>query len=494
MREINIEKMKKRADNGDIDAMNDLIICYRDGLGVPADERIALSYLKKAAYLGSSFAITGLAVYYSQGRYVDKDIKLALNLFHSAACQGEDIVAVVFKFISKEELYNLVLEGYAPAEYYYAFTLEDNDEERIAYLSSASSKKLAMATCILAMRSLLANPSVTNFEAKNLFLQALDNGMDYCAMINGVTFVEKSLDSKKDINFCDIVREFIKEKYERPFILVKVTGQKWAEKFVNNGEVFFRSLNEFRKIDKSGAGDIYEGISNTKNASSFWDEIDSNPIYKYKEVGMYDEYMAHEKECCFYALEYSKNGKLLKPDIRMRQFGDTVVVINDANEFFRRLKKELYNKFGKSIWIGHKRVNYNVVFSKAKIYNEFSKTESYAWQNEYRFIVDIANGRIERTEWDRKLKKDSKNIYDNLDGMTDFAKLIYCGKLDLYDDKGNEVISIGNIKDICDIYSIDDFIELNENITKNITMNPINDSYDESNHHRVNIFRPFIKL
>lgn len=491
----NIETLKKRAIQGDIDSMNELARCYTMGIGVDIDYNMALIYLQQAAKLGNPLAMANLAIFYAQGICEDRDIWKALDLFHKAACQGANIRETVFQYIDKEDLHSLALKGCPSAEYYYALTL-GNDEEtkRDALILSASNKKSALATGALAFKKFLANPTPSNFEAKKLFQQAVDNGYDYFQMLNQIALTEQQLGLENKFSICDAVRSFIAEKYERPFILVKLTDKKWAEKLVNYGEVFFRSLGAFREIDKPGVGDAYEGVANT---TVIWNKIEQESLSEMVEFGMYDEYMAHEKIYCLYALEYSEEGNIISPDIRMRQFGDSAVVIWDGFEFCRRLESALNNKYGNSIWFGHKRVNYDVVFSKSRTYTEFSKTEPYAWQNEYRFILDVANGKIEKTVCDKKPKENANSIFDKLGGMSDFAKIMYLnsgGKLDFFEDSGDDVVSIGDISDISTMYPIEDFINLSDIIIKKGTPYRIDNSPSESNHHTAYAYRPFIRL
>jgi len=483
MDRMNIIELKKKVADGDIDSMNELAHRYMMGIGVSIDYKLAVENLQLAANLGNPLAMANLAIYYAQGVCVDKNIKLALDLFYKAACQGVNIREVIFQYIGKENLFSLVLEGEPLAEYYYALTLGDDEEtKKDALLLSTSNKKVALALCALAIRSYLNNPTRDNLESKKWFQQAVDNGFDYYQMLNQIALTEQQIGIKNGVNICEAVRGFIGERFERPFILVKITGHEWAKKLINNGEIFFRSLGKFREISKPGVGDLYEGVANTRDALPFWNEIEKESLFEMAEVGMYDECMAHERIYCLYALEYSKDGEFIFPNIRMRQFGDSAVVIWDGVEFCRRIENALLEAHGNSIWFGHKRVNYDVIFSKSQTYTEFSKTEPFAWQNEYRLVVDIANGRIERNEWNN---------------MTDFAKLMYLNagdKTELFDDSGCDLVSIGDISDISTMYSIEEFINLNTTIIEKAKPYYTDKSSSDSNHCAAYAYRPFVKL
>lgn len=478
---MDINELKDKANSGDLDSMVELARCFMMGNGTPIDYEKSILYLHQASHLGSPIAMAELAICYSQGMYVEKDIKKALDLFHNAACQGIDVRDEVYQSIDKHDLYNFALEGYPTAEYYYALTLGNDDAtKRDSLIASAGSKRLALAVGALALKSYLSNPVPSNLEAKKLFQQAVDCGYDYLQVLNQIALTEQQLGIEHDLNICDTVRGFIAEKYKRPFILVRVTSKKRADDLYNNGTVCFQSLGEYRKVNKSGVGDIHEGIANTNIPHPFWNEIGDETLFKRCDVSMYSEYMAYEKICCFYALEYSEDKQFVLPDIRMRQFGDSVVVIWNGLEFCQRIENKLKQEYGESIQFKHRRVDYDIIFSKSNIYTEFSKTESFAWQNEYRFVIDLANGRLERSVWNEEPKKGKKqNIFEALGGMSEFAKLMYLssgGKLDFFEDPGKVLLSIGNIRDISDVYSIEDFINLNDTITKKAVPYRLNES------------------
>lgn len=484
LREINIEELKKQASEGNIDSMIELARRYAMGIGMAIDHKLAFMYLERAAKLGDPLAMANLAIFYSNGVCGEIDVKRALHLFHSAACQGANIRDSVFQNVDKNDLYRLAAEGYAPAQYYYALTLGNSEEnKRDSLILSASNQKLALAAGALAVKTYIANPTLDNIEAKKLFQQAVDYGYDYFQMLKQIAITEQQIGAENTLNICAAVRTFIGKKYyERPFILVKITSQKRAEELVRDGSVFFRSLGQFREISKPGVGDPYEGVANTKDAHSFWREIEEEAISEIFEIGMYDECMAHEKIFCLYALEYSEDGNFIYPDIRMRQFGDSAVVIWDGHAFIQRIEKELNKRYGDSIWFGHRRVNYNVIFSESRTYTEFSKTEPYAWQNEYRLVFDAANGRIESREWNR---------------MTDLARLLYLndgGTLNFFVDSGSELISIGDLSDISTMYPIDDFINLADKVTKGRTPYSFNNFSESLDHPAAYIYRPFIHL
>lgn len=478
---MNLVELKEQAINGDIHAMNELARCYSMGIETEVDYNIAFAYLNQASKLGDPLAMSNLAIFYSLGICVEKDARQALQLFYSAACKGARITEYVFQYIGKKELKELAAQGYAVAEYYYALTLGNHARsKRDALVCSASKKQIALATGALALKAFLSNPSPDNYEAKALFLQAVDEGYDSFHMLCNVSETLHQM-GISDAVALDIIRDYLASRHKRPFILVKVTGKKWAEKLINNGEIFARSLGGFREITKAGVGDAFEGVANTKNAIPLWKEIEEESLSEMEEYGVYDEYMAHERIFCLYALEFSENGEIVLPDIRMNQFGDTAVVIWDGIEFIKRINNAIAEKYGLSVWFGYQRVVYDVVFSKDKKYSEFSKTEPFSWQNEFRLVIDLANGRIEKKVWEN---------------MTDFAKLMYInagGSHELFEDSGSDLITIGDISDICSLYPIEDFLRLSNTIKERAVPYRIEGS-NKALHKKAFAYRPFIKL
>lgn len=481
---MDMQNLIDNANQGDIQALNELARRYACGIDVPIDYTISVKYLQIAADLGDPLAMCNLALCYSQGVGIKQDIKASLDLFSKAACQGANIREVVFQNIDIADIKKLALEGHPAASYYYALFLRNtNIDEQHSLLNDASQKGMPLAAAFLAMKDYFANPSSDNISAKNLFIQALDNGYDYCHLLNTVIDTTAQIHIENDLEICNLVKKAAQERLNRPFILIKITNKKWADKFVNNGEVFTQSLGNFRKIKAAGIGDQFEGVSSTSNSESFWKDSQTEQFFEEcTEYGIFDEYMSHERIFCLYALEYSENGEFVHPDIRMKQFGDSAIVIWDGNEFCRRLENEIHKKYGDSIWIGYKRVTYNVIFNQACHYDEFSKTEPYAWQNEFRFVIDIANGRVEQTEWDN---------------MTDFAKLMLqnaIGKPEFYTDSGSELITLGDISDICTIFPIEDFLKVSENISTIAKNNIKKINAKTPEHKTLYLGRPFIKL
>ncbi len=82
------EYFLKSAEGGIPDAIHQVALMYRDGLGVSRDYSAMLHYLLRASELGFPASITLLADLFSQGRLIDKDEKKAFIYVEKAANLG----------------------------------------------------------------------------------------------------------------------------------------------------------------------------------------------------------------------------------------------------------------------------------------------------------------------------------------------------------------------------------------------------------------------
>ena len=215
---------------------------------------------------------------------------------------------------------------------------------------------------------------------------------------------------------------------EKPYYLVKFIDKKWADKLMD-GEVFMRAIACFGDISRRSSdsqnefrGDVLEGIN-----------------YSFgNQVGLIDVLTYREKIYCLYALEFDEEvGRFIKPDNRLLEFGYTAVIIQNTGEFLHRICYAMLDRFGNDFWTSFQRVEYDVDFSAEQPYDEFCKAFSYAYQNEFRIALDLANGKFNP---------------EQLKDVTDFARLTFPGKIeeDTNSDSLSDwlILNIGNIRDI----------------------------------------------
>ena len=117
---------------------------------------------------------------------------------------------------------------------------------------------------------------------------------------------------------------------------------------------------------------------------------------------------------------------------------DTAVIIHDTRSFLQRVCYTMLGRFGEDFWTSFQRVEYDVDFSIEQPYNEFSKSSSYAYQNEFRIVLDLAMGKFNP---------------EILKEVTDFARINFQGEIieDTNEDSLSDslILNIGDIRDVC---------------------------------------------
>lgn len=191
------------------------------------------------------------------------------------------------------------------------------------------------------------------------------------------------------------------------FIPVKITDKQWADRLVK-GEVFMRALHEFgswgrleglgNNLDNDYRGDLYSGVTATfkspeedrffaglpqevKNSGMAWCMIDESDIQFFKIFSLYRYEFDEEKQ------------EFIKPDPRMKQFGDTAVLITDYCEFIERYGKAMFKAYEKVIGMIGNVEPFN--FEETRELNPlFCKHESQAYQNELRMALGVLKKNI----------------------------------------------------------------------------------------------------
>ncbi|SRR6266481_1419047 len=194
-----------------------------------------------------------------------------------------------------------------------------------------------------------------------------------------------------------------------PYYLVKITSREFADKLLD-GEVFMRPLSAFGDLlrrdvgcSNNFRGDVLEGVSQSfsaKDESSFFRDALGEERSQPAEMGRIAECFLQERVFCLYCLEYSESlATFIAPDRRLLNFGDTAVIIVDPLVFLRRIFHLLQLQY-MDFWAGARRVQYLVDLTKFAEYDEFTKHNSYSWQNEYRIALDLNDGLADLQAWE----------------------------------------------------------------------------------------------
>ncbi len=84
-----VKWFQKAAEQGQVDAQNNLGVMYSNGQGVLQDYEQAVEWYRKAAEQGYTSAQNNLGVMYQKGQGVLKDPKQAIKWYRRAAEEGE---------------------------------------------------------------------------------------------------------------------------------------------------------------------------------------------------------------------------------------------------------------------------------------------------------------------------------------------------------------------------------------------------------------------
>lgn len=207
-----------------------------------------------------------------------------------------------------------------------------------------------------------------------------------------------------------------------PCLPVKITSKVWADNLQETGSVFMNSLYAYgswsaierhKKKDaqmKSGIQeDIGEGIVRRVDPSigdSFFNLLpeDLRSVMKAAYYIDQDRYQFY-KVYCMYGLTYlMSERKFMRPDERLREFGDTAVIIYNPNEFLERVLRCLRQNFEDNVNFKLDEVHYYPSDYFGDL-DEFCKDEHYAWQNEIRMRVALLDKNTEIVDQNGQVKK-----------------------------------------------------------------------------------------
>lgn len=87
---VALEKLKPLAEHGNADAQFRLGLMYREGKGVPQDDKQAVAWFGKAAEQGQAEAQENLGLSYAKGLGVERDWVQADKWFSIAAASGKE--------------------------------------------------------------------------------------------------------------------------------------------------------------------------------------------------------------------------------------------------------------------------------------------------------------------------------------------------------------------------------------------------------------------
>lgn len=220
---------------------------------------------------------------------------------------------------------------------------------------------------------------------------------------------------------------------DKLYVPVRVMDRQWAELFVK-GQMFMRSLTEFGaweaikhhdnpELNNSFRGDFREGsIKNIANPevdrlfSAFPDElkqfIKGGAVLDAGDIQYFNT-------LCLCCIDYiSTMNMFIPPSDKMKEFGDTAVIIKDMNVFLHRFWAGVQKHIPNSCLLMDTVEYYDQ--SETQMLNPlFNKPASYRYQKELRIAIGrldmskpTANGKYELCQSTEPLKFEIGNISD----------------------------------------------------------------------------------
>lgn len=463
---MDIEKIKVLAENDDTSAQNDLGIAYMTGAGVELNEQKGAYWFHRASTQGSSEAMANLGMCVLLGRGVEKDVGAALYILESAFLRGApNIVANIFgalqnKDLHIEEIIFLANQKNSQAEwvlglcYDHGICFDEDHQKALEFFASSSEKDNPVALWILAhFIAAQSNPDL--LYAKHCLDKVEEMAMKQvgglnCQQIQRDVFdVETRLREECGSLLMKVIPECDREGKPK---------DQYVQDFLD-GKLFMKTLDQFGDLTKRDVssdndfrGDILEGYSESFGLGynpNFYKTDSNGEIIKDGQLGSIDIHALRKKIFCLATIEYYKpRHACIIPSPKMKEFGKYAVIITDVEAFIKRVHTafDMYRREkGASYCLAYDRVSYDVDLNSKQRFNEFHKSRSYSWQNEFRISLDFSDGKYSTAM---------------LEDVTDFAKILYPGKIEVNDDplflSDWMYFEIGDIRDICQYVEIDD--------------------------------------
>lgn len=189
------------------------------------------------------------------------------------------------------------------------------------------------------------------------------------------------------------------------YLPMKIYDRQWADALMS-GQIFMRPLADFgcwRVLDQKDLGgealnnqfrgDIGEGI--IRNISpdekdSFFDalpeELGDHLLGKYYIA----EEEKHTRVFSMAKLEYDTERKCYRLlDEKMRQFGDTAVIITNPEEFYQRIVRAYITAFPDRYLVEIGEIVYKDIWKDFGEWGVFAKEQKYSWQKEVRLAARL---------------------------------------------------------------------------------------------------------
>ena len=180
---------------------------------------------------------------------------------------------------------------------------------------------------------------------------------------------------------------------DKIFCFLKFTEKEFADKLLNDGEVYFNLPSSYNKLTENERGDDNEGAEWIDNSQIVHIRSDHPTLgtFEFKPVpnspSKIVQYNYYFLSFSLYAItpDLFDNSDTYKIDSRMREFGDTAVIIEEPYIFLNAIIAELKSK---NLRYEIKPANYRDLTNGRVDLVPFDKKQEHQHQCEFRIIIE----------------------------------------------------------------------------------------------------------
>lgn len=217
----------------------------------------------------------------------------------------------------------------------------------------------------------------------------------------------------------------------------RIMDKKWAQQFVN-GQIFMRSLTDFgsweyrKRSNNSELNNTYRGDF-LEGATKFVKTADEDPFF----AAFPDDWKKHFingtlidtgeiqffNVLCLSCVEYIPEIGFLRPSDKMKEFGDTAIIIKDMNSFLQRII-EAVNQTIKPAVILMDRVEYYTTNETKPLNPLFNKSVFYREQKELRIAIGRLNAQTETADHSYGLYRSTAPLILQVDSLKAITQMV----------------------------------------------------------------------
>lgn len=212
------------------------------------------------------------------------------------------------------------------------------------------------------------------------------------------------------------IARFTKYEYANSFL----KGFLWINRLTVFQDYIPKSNSASSSLN-NGQRDYLEGISSIEYSvkETPFAHLLSQPDDLFNSLSLIPEYINRCYCLSFFRMEYEiEKENIIVPDMRMQEFGDTVLIIKDPEQLYYRINDAVKKKYPKADVLLHDIIPYDENVSQNSL-SIFYKRSKYSYQNELRLAIILP---CEEGYYDETTYPDHLEI--SIGGLDDIIELL----------------------------------------------------------------------